>query len=222
MSDLTLVIGNKNYSSWSLRPWLFLKHVGVPFEEVRIPLNTPETHERLSQYSPSGRVPVLLDGSVTIWESLAICEYVAERFPQVQGWPTDHKERAVARSVAAEMHAGFSALRAELPMNCRARRSGVVPSSAAQADIERVISLWRLCRQSFGQGGPWLFGTFTIADAMFAPVVLRFYTYGTKLPDIAREYLSTVNQHAAMQEWIEAAGNETEIIEEEERGNPVQ
>lgn len=222
MASLMLVIGNKNYSSWSLRPWLFLKHAGIPFAEIRIPLNTGETRERIAQYSPSGRVPVLLDGAVRVWESLAICEYIAERFPEARGWPADQHARALARSIAAEMHAGFSALRAELPMNCRAKRSGVVPSSAARADIERGIAIWHMCRETFGQGGPWLFGAFTIADAMFAPVALRFHTYGVELPDMAREYVSTVNEHSAIREWKQAARNETEIIKEEERGNPVQ
>jgi len=222
MSALTLVIGNKNYSSWSLRSWLFLKHAGIPFAEIRIPLNTRETRERIAQYSPSGRVPMLLDGAVRVWESLAICEHIAERFPEARGWPADQPARAIARSVATEMHAGFSALRAELPMNCRAKRSGVVPSFAAQADIERVISIWRMCRETFGQEGPWLFGTFTIADAMFAPAALRFHTCGVELPDVAQEYISRVNEHSAIREWIQAAQDETEVIEEEERGNPVQ
>ena len=222
MSFLTLVIGNKNYSSWSLRPWLFLKHAGVSFAEIRIPLNARETREHIAQYSPSGRVPVLLDGAVRVWESLAICEYIAERFSEAHGWPADQHARAIARSIAAEMHAGFSALRAELPMNCRAKRSGVVPSSTARADIERVITLWCTCRETFGQGGPWLFGAFTIADAMFTPVALRFQTYNVELPEVAREYVSTVNEHPAIREWIQAARDETEIIEEEERGNPVQ
>lgn len=222
MSALTLVIGNKNYSSWSLRPWLFLKHAGIPFAEIRIPLHTRETRERIAQYSLSGRVPVLLDGAVRVWDSLAICEHIAERFPEAHGGPAEQQARAIARSVATEMHAGFSALRAELPMNCRARRSGVVPSSTARTDIERVISIWRTRRETFGQEGPWLFGTFTIADAMFAPVALRFLTYGVELPDVAREYVSTVNEHSAIREWIQAARDETEVIEEEERGNPVQ
>jgi glutathione S-transferase len=187
MASLTLAIGNKNYSSWSLPPWLFLKHAGIPFAEIRIPLHTRETRERISQCSPSGRVPVLLDGAVSVWESLAICEYIAERFPEARGWPADPHARAIARSVATEMHAGFAALRAELPMNCRAKRSGVVPSSAARADIERVISIWHTCRETFGQGGPWLFGAFTIADTILAPVALRFHTDGVELPDVAQE-----------------------------------
>jgi glutathione S-transferase len=147
MASLTLVIGNKNYSSWSLRPWLSLKHAGIPFAEIRIPLHTRETRERISQCSPSGRIPVLLDGAVRVWESLAICEYIAERFPEARGWPADPHARAIARSVATEMRAGFAALRAELPMNCRAMRSGVVPSSPARADIERVIAIWHTCRE---------------------------------------------------------------------------
>jgi glutathione S-transferase len=221
MSQLTLVIGNKNYSSWSLRPWLFLKYIGVPFDEVRIPLYTQEMEEALAPYSPSGKVPVLLEGELRVWESLAICEYLAERFPQARGWPEERGARALARSVAAEMHAGFATLRSELPMNCRARRAGVVPSAAAQADIERVITLWCTCRESFGSGGPWLFGAFGIADAMFAPGALRFHTYGIALPEAARAYAETVRAHPAVVEWVQAARRETEVIERFERGTPV-
>jgi glutathione S-transferase len=221
MPQLTLVIGNKNYSSWSLRPWLFLKHSGVPFGEVRIPLYTEAMREALAPYSPSGKVPVLLDGDLRVWESLAICEYLAERFPQAHGWPQERSARAVARSVAAEMHAGFAALRSEFPMNCRARRAEVVPSPVAQADIERVMAIWRSCRASFGVGGPWLFGAFGIADAMFAPVVLRFQTYGIALPEVAREYAAAVLAHPAMIEWVQAARGEIEVIERFERGVSV-
>jgi glutathione S-transferase len=220
MSSLTLVIGNKNYSSWSLRPWLFMKNTGLPFTEIRIPLFTTTMTEQIARYSPSGRVPVLLDGDLRVWESLAICEYLAERFPHAQGWPGDLKARALARAVACEMHAGFAALRAELPMNCRARRT-LQPSPAAQADIERVISLWQSCREQYGQGGPWLFGAFTIADAMFAPVASRFITYGVALPDSARDYVAALNAQPAFREWMAAAHAETEVIEEEEVGTPV-
>ncbi len=219
--DLTLVIGNKNYSSWSLRAWLLLKHVGAPFSEVRIPLSTPQTRERIAVYSPSGLIPVLIDGSITVWDSLAICEHLAERFPASCGWPTEQRARAVARSISAEMHAGFVALRGELPMNCRARRVGLVPSAAAQADIDRIITIWRTCREQFGCSGEWLFGTFTPADAMFAPVVLRFVTYGVHVPGLAGEYLSTVQAHPAVREWVEAAVAESEIIQAEERGSPI-
>lgn len=218
MSTLTLIIGNKNYSSWSLRPWVLLRHAKIPFAEIRIPLDTPETEERLAPHSPSGCVPVLLDGKVKVWESLAICEYVAERFPEVAAWPAERQARAAARSMACEMHAGFAALREELPFNCRARRLGVVPSQDAREDIARVVSMWDKSRRTFGGDGPWLCGEFTIVDAMFAPVVLRFATYGVELPEPAREYSRTVQDHPAIREWIAQAREETEVIVADERG----
>ncbi|MCA1992801.1 MAG: glutathione S-transferase family protein, partial [Coleofasciculus sp. S288] len=173
MTQLTLVIGNKNYSSWSLRPWLAIKQAGLNFTEVRIPLDMPTTHEEIRRYSPSGRVPVLLDGKLTVWESLAICEYVAERFAPTL-WPEDAAVRAVARSVSAEMHAGFVKLRENMPMDCRARYPGLGMNPGVQADIDRITTIWRECRNNFGTGGDFLFGQFAIADAMFAPVVSRF------------------------------------------------
>ncbi|MCP5419654.1 MAG: glutathione S-transferase family protein [Gammaproteobacteria bacterium] len=220
MSSLTLVIGNKNYSSWSLRPWLFMKQAGLTFEEVRIPLFTGTMEEQIARYSPAGRVPVLLDGDLHIWESLAICEYLAEQFPEIQGWPQDPAARALARAIACEMHAGFTALRSELPMNCRARRK-IQPSPAAEADIGRIIAIWQTCRKQHGRGGPWLFGAFTIADAMFAPVASRFTTYGVDLPVGAQDFVKAVNAHPAYGEWLEAARTEAEVIEEEEVGTPV-
>jgi glutathione S-transferase len=192
----------------------------VPFTEVRIPLYTPEMAEQLRPYSPSGKVPVLLEGELRVWESLAICEYLAERFAHPPGWPPDRKARAVARSLAAEMHACFAALRGELPMNCRARRSGVWPTPAARADIARVIALWSACRAEFGAGGPWLFGEFGIADAMFAPVVLRFITYGISLSGAAQAYAQAILAHPAVSEWIEAARAEAETLLQFERGTP--
>jgi glutathione S-transferase len=150
MSTPTLVIGNKNYSSWSLRPWLFLKNAEIPFKEIRISLFIPNSAEKIAQYSPSGRVPVLLDGGCRVWESLAICEYLAECYPQAQAWPADRDARALARAVSCEMHAGFAALRTELPMNCRARRA-VDPSPEAHADIARIIEIWLDCRERYGQ-----------------------------------------------------------------------
>ncbi|NJK29569.1 MAG: glutathione S-transferase family protein [Acaryochloris sp. SU_5_25] len=219
MSELTLVIGNKNYSSWSLRPWLFLKQVQVPFQEVRIALYTNTTHAQLAQYSPSGLVPVLIQDEVKIWDSLAICEYIAECYQQ--GWPEDAIARSQARSVAAEMHSGFVALRSEMPMNCRARRVGVSPSAACQANIQRILSIWQSCRQTYGEAGSWLFGSFSIADAMYAPVASRFVTYGVPLPEIAQEYVNTIYAHPGMQEWLQAAQEEPEIISESELGQPV-
>lgn len=220
MSALTLVIGNKTYSSWSLRPWLLLKHLGVEFAEISIPLHAPDAAVQIARYSPSGRVPVLLIGDQAIWESLAIGESLAERYPTV--WPAETRLRALARSAASEMHAGFAALREELPFNCRARRSGVAPSLMAQAEIARVIALWATCRlASHGEEGPWLFGRFTCADALFAPVALRFYTYGIALPEAASAYVDTVRQDRHVQDWIQAACTETAVIPQDERGQPV-
>jgi len=221
MSDLTLVIGNKAYSSWSLRPWLLLREAGIPFTEIRIPLYTPESPKRLREHSPSGHVPVLIDGSVQVWDSLAICEYVNERFPQTQSWPEAPAARAVARSVSAEMHSGFAAVRMELPMNVRGRRSGVTPSPAARTGIDRIVEIWRDCRERFGAGGSFLFGRFGIADAMFAPVVTRFATYGVELTGAARDYAAAVQALASLQDWIQAARAESEVIGTSERGTPL-
>lgn len=220
MSDRTLVIGNKNYSSWSLRPWLLLKHLAVEFQEITVPLHAPDAAAHIARYSPSGRVPVLVDREQVIWESLAIGETLAERYPNV--WPADAARRALARAAASEMHAGFAALREELPFNCRARRSGVFPSAAAQADIARIVALWATCRQTVQAGeGAWLFGPFTLADAMFAPVALRFHTYGIALPEAAQAYVETVRQDRFIEAWIQAACQETAVIPGEERGEPV-
>lgn len=209
---LILIIGNKNYSSWSLRSWLTLKQSGLTFEEVRIPLDLPDTHTRILEYSPSGRVPALRQDNLTIWESLAICEYIAELVPDRHLWPTDPAARAVARAVSAEMHAGFSNLRAEMPMDCRARRSQA-PTSAVQQDIDRIFVLWQACRQQFGQGGEFLFGEFSIADAMFAPVTSRFVTYDVALTPTAQAYINAVWGLPAMQEWLSAAEAEAEVLD---------
>ena len=209
---LILIIGNKNYSSWSLRSWLTLKQSGLTFEEVRIPLDLPDTHTRILEYSPSGRVPALRQDNLTIWESLAICEYIAELVPDRHLWPTDPAARAVARAVSAEMHAGFSNLRAEMPMDCRARRSQAA-TSAVQQDIDRIFVLWQACRQQFGQGGEFLFGEFSIADAMFAPVTSRFATYDVALTPAAQAYVNAVWGLPAMQEWLSAAEAEAEVLD---------
>ena len=176
---LTLVIGNKAYSSWSLRPWLLLKNGGVDFDEVRIPLYRDDSAAPLARWSPTGKVPVLVDDGLSIPESIAIVEYLAERFPDRCGWPGETAARAIARAASAEMHAGFAALRNEMPFNCRSRRR-VALSPAATQDVQRVQALWADCRARFGAGGPWLFGAFSPADAMFAPVALRFVTYGVR------------------------------------------
>lgn len=220
MGELTLVIANKNYSSWSLRAWLFLKNTGAPFREIRIPLDTPETRSQIARYSPSGRVPVLLDGPRTVWDSLAICEYINETVPGANGWPEGLAARAMARSVSAEMHSGLAALRNEMPMNIRARRR-ITPSDAARADVARVLTNWESCRAQHGAGGPWLFGRFSIADAMYAPVVFRFQTYGVALTGSAAEYTRAVLAHPAVAEWEAAAAAETEIVPSDEAGTPA-
>ena len=213
MTDTTLVIANKNYSSWSLRAWLFLRHTGIRFHEVRIGLGEPTTRERIARYSPSGRVPVLVEGALTVWDSLAICEYANEAHAGGSGWPADRAARAEARAVSAEMHSGFPGLRSELPMNIRARRR-VTPSAAAQADIARVLGMWEHCRVRHAAEGPWLFGRFSIADAMYAPVVTRFLTYDVALDADCSAYCRTIMSMPAMQEWMAAAKEEPEDIEE--------
>ena len=214
MPDLTIYLGNKNYSSWSLRPWLVLKHTTVAFDEVVIPLYESTSRATLLKYSPSGRVPVLQHGALTVWDSLAICEYLAEAFPAFELWPKDEAARAVARSVSAEMHAGFEALRRHLPMNVRSSFPDREITPEVQAEINRVMSLWRDCRSRFGEGkGDFLFGRFTIADAMYAPVVTRFRTYRIELEREAEAYCEKIMALPAMQEWIAAARNEPMVVE---------
>ncbi|MDZ8052218.1 MAG: glutathione S-transferase family protein [Aulosira sp. ZfuVER01] len=212
MTQLTLVIGNKNYSSWSLRPWITLKHFGMQFDEIRIPLYTPETESKLQQYSPSGKVPVLLHNNQSIWDSLAICEYLAEEFPHLHFWPEDKTARALARSISAEMHSGFLNLRQNMPMNCRAKLPGKGLTVEVQKDIDRIKTIWQECRQKFAADGDMLFGKFTIADAMFAPVVLRFATYEVRLDNFSQKYVEEILELPAMQEWIQAAKKETEVL----------
>ncbi len=214
----TLVIGNRNYSSWSLRAWFFLARSGVRFTTLRLPLDTDEFRRRIGDYSPSRRVPVLLDGERRIWDSLAICEYAAERFAGVRAWPDDVSARAFARSISCEMHAGFAALRSELPLNCRALDRRVTPGEAASRDIDRVLEIWREARTKYGHAGPWLCGEFGIADAMYAPVALRFRTYGVPVAGPAAAWLDTVVTDPAMTRWLGAAAAEPEVIAAEERG----
>jgi glutathione S-transferase len=205
-SSLTLVIGNKNYSSWSLRPWMLLKHLGLDFKELVIPLDTPEFKDEIEKYGPSGRVPVLLHDNLSVWDSLAICEYVAELAGS--GWPKDRVARAVARSVCAEMHSGFANLRMEWPLNARARNRRTPMTPGLEMDLDRIDEIWNDCRRRFGAGGPWLFGEYSIADAMYAPVVLRFKTYGAQISETARWYIATALEDSALQEWVRAAQSE--------------
>ncbi len=209
---LRLVIGSKTYSSWSLRPWLLLRERGVAFEEQCIPF-AGRWREEVKRLSPSGRVPVLYDGDLVVWDSLAICEYVAEAHG---GWPSDPRLRARARAVAAEMHAGFGALREELPQNLRrrGRAPGDALSAQCRAEIARVEASWSECLSA--SGGPWLFGTFGVADAMYAPVALRFATYGVALGAAATAYVERSEALPSTQAWVDAALRETEEVAEAE------
>lgn len=212
MNPPTLVIGNKNYSSWSLRPWLFMKRSGVAFDEIRVPLYQPGSVEEQRRYSPSGLVPVLLDRDVTVWDSLAICEYVSERFLDCRGWPADLAARAMARSVSAEMHAGFQSVRANLPMNLKAQFPWKHVSDEVDAGVRRIAAIWEQCRRERGAGGPWLFGAFSIADAMYAPVAWRFQSYGVALQGEAAQYLQTLLEMPEMQAWRAEALKENEVL----------
>lgn len=210
----TLIIGNKNYSSWSLRPWLLMKYYNIPFEEIKIPLYVETSKQQLLQYSAAGKVPVLQTGGQSIWDSLAICETIAEQHPDGLCWPQDAGKRAMARAVCSEMHAGFMALRNTLPMNCRKRMVFSDMSLELQADIERICSLWRECLAN--SAGPFLFGDFSIADAFYAPVVLRFNSYGIKVGDVEAEYIQTLLALESLQEWIAQGRAESETLPEAE------
>jgi glutathione S-transferase len=213
---LTLVIGNQNYSSWSLRAWLLLRHADIAFKAERIGLFTPTFRDEIARYSPAGKVPVLMDDRFAVWDTLAICEYVAEKLPDKQLWPVDVQARARARSLAAEMHSGFTALRTHMPMNLRANLPGHGLRRDVAADIRRIVTAWAECRKQYGANGPFLFGRFTCADAMFAPVCSRFMTYCVALPEPARSYVAHMMALPAMCEWREAALRETEVLDEDE------
>ncbi|MBP8162788.1 MAG: glutathione S-transferase family protein [Propionivibrio sp.] len=200
---MKLVIGDRNYSSWSLRPWLVLKQSGLPFEEISIRLRERNTRTEIFKHSPSGKIPCLVDGGTVVWDSLAICEYIAEKAPSM--WPTDSRSRAEARSISAEMHSGFVALRHVLPMDIAASKPFVARTADVDGDIARIIEIWEGCRSRFVDAGPFLFGRFTIADAMFAPVVWRFLTYEIELPAASRKWVEAMLALPAMQEWHAAA-----------------
>ena len=211
---LKLVIGNKNYSSWSMRPWLALRANNIPFEEIFISLYSGEADkQRILDFTRSGKVPVLVDGDVAIWDSLAIIEYVAERFPEKRLWPEHPSRRAHARSVSAEMHSGFAALRNECGMNLHRPVGAIGLSADARANIARIQQIWIECRERFGASGPFLFGAFGGADAMFAPVVHRFRTYAIEVEPGAQDYMAAVMSLPAFQEWTRAGLAETIIID---------
>ena len=220
MSEFTLVIGNKNYSSWSLRGWLICKAAGIEFDEVLVRLYEPDSKAQVARHSPSGLMPVLTHGGLSIWDSLSIGEYLYELKPEAALWPEAAAARAVARSAAAEMHSGFADLRREMPMNIRASFPGHGQTPEVMAQVQRIVGLWLDCRKRFAGSAPrddgFLFGTFTIADAMYAPVVTRLRTYGVKLDTQAQRYCDAVMEHAAMKEWCDEARHEPWLIAEYE------
>jgi glutathione S-transferase len=218
MPALSLVIGNKNYSSWSLRPWLLLKQSGLAFEELCVVLGAPDFAARVRAFSPAGKVPALRHGALSVWDSLAICEYLNDEFPEIRAWPRAIEERALARSVAAEMHSGFTALRGQMPMNVRASGRRVKSTPELERDIARVTELWRDCRTRAEGRGPFLFGEFSIADAMYAPVAFRFATYGVALGPVEAAYVESLRRLPAMLEWAASAAAETETIPSTEVG----
>ena len=212
---MKLILGNKNYSSWSLRGWLALKQSGLSFEEITVPMGGHEWQEALEDgpIAPSGTVPILWDGDTVIWDSLAILEYCADRVGRDRFWPKDDTARGMARAMVAEMHSSYAALRRELPMNIRKRFDGVQVSDQCKADIVRILTLWAEARARFGKGGPYLFGTFGAADVFYAPVVSRFRSYGVNVPGFAEAYMRDVWEHAWMQDWIAASEEEEWAIE---------
>lgn len=215
---MLLVVGNKNYSSWSMRPWIAMKVAGLAFQEEVIPLYEPGSRERVLKYSPTGKVPCLVDGDVTVWESLAILDYLADKFPHAKIWPDDPKARALARAVSAEMHAGFAPLRNHCPMNMRRdpdRKRDLPPE--VQANVERIDTIWSQCRSRFGASGPFLFGGFSAADAMYAPVVSRFASYAIAVSPVARDYMGAMMALPAWKEWEEAGIAEKWVMQ----GNEV-
>ncbi len=216
MSNLTLIIGNKNYSSWSLRPWILMKHHQLDFIEKRVPLFTESTNTELSEYDSDFKVPILKDDDLVVWDSLSILEYLSEQYLHGKGWPIDSRARAVARSISAEMHSSYPHVRTELPMNCRKKFNAMTLSDKAEAEVERICGIWRKCRSKYGNSGEWLFGEFSIADAMFAPVALRFYGYSIPLSSTDQEYVESVVNHPAIIEWIEAGRLEKEVIDDDE------
>lgn len=217
--ELRLLIGNKNYSSWSLRPWLLLRQAGIAFVEEQLSFNDPQFKAKVGRWSPAGCVPVLVDherGDLAVWDSLAIAEYVAERFPEQRLWPADPAARANARSICAEMHAGFTALRSRMNMNVTAQLPGRGWNLAVQADIDRICTIWTGLRARHGRAGEFLFGHFTVADAYFAPVVFRFNTYAAAVPPPAADYMATMLALPAMREWVEGAAQENDWVAEDE------
>ena len=207
---MELVIGDRQWSSWSLRAWLALEHLGIEFATTVVPLRTPQTQARIAVLSPSGKVPVLIDGEHRVWDSLAIAEY-ANELAGGRGWPAERADRAHARAVAAEMHAGFAALRSTWPMEAATLGLDVPLTRDAARDVERIEGLWQDCRHRYGSAGPWLFGTWTVADAMYAPIVLRFRSYGARVSPVVQAYMDQVLADPALRQWLAAAERELPV-----------
>jgi glutathione S-transferase len=219
--SLKLIIGNKNYSSWSLRPWIAMKVADIHFGEEVIPLYEPGSGEQIRQYSPTGKVPILIDGNQCIWESLAILEYLAEKFPRAQLWPGDAHARSHARVIASEMHAGFQSLRKACPMNMWLPPKTRPQTDEVMADVYRIDTLWNDCRARFGKEGPFLFGRFGIADAMYAPVVSRFHNYAINVSAVSHTYMNAMMALPAWKEWHGAALKESWIMKHNEPDWPL-
>jgi len=216
MAGFTLWVGNKNYSSWSMRGWLMCKLAGIAFDEVLVRLDEPDRWSRFRKFAPSGRVPTLKIGDLVIWDTMAIGEYLAERFPERKLWPADPRARAIARAVSAEMHSGFAPLRSQLPMNMHRDKAPPKWDADAQRDIDRVQEIWRDCRKAHGAAGPYLFGHLTLADCFYAPVVSRFTTYRVPMDGNASAYCEAMWEWPALDAWREAALKETWRIERDE------
>lgn len=215
---MKLIIGNRNYSSWSLRPWLLLSVHDIPFEEIRIPLYEAGTQAALAEFTGAGKVPVFHDGDVVVWDSLAICEYISEQYLDGKGWPADVTARAEARSYSAEMHSGFFEIRARLPMNCRATGRQVEITPSLKAEIQRIDTIWSGLRSRFAERGPWLFGDFCVVDCMFAPVVSRFNTYGITVSSACSAYMAHVLESREMMLWYRQGAEEIETLDLSEVG----
>jgi glutathione S-transferase len=216
VKPLKLAIANKNYSSWSMRPWVLLTQAGIAFEEIQLKFSDAGSVPGIESYSPTRQVPVLIVGGDPVWDSLAICEAAAELFPQKRLWPLDARARQIARSICAEMHAGFRSLRGAMPMNIRASLPGKGMSPAVQKDIDRIVEIWESCRARYGNGGELLFGEFTIADAYYAPVATRFLTYAVTLPPTAQRYAEALLALPAVREWMAQGRRETEFVRADE------
>lgn len=217
MKELKLIIGNKNYSSWSLRPWIWLQQHQIPFEEIRVPLYTKDTDSHLACYDSDHKVPILINEKIQIWDTLAILEYLAELYPEKSAYPEDINTRAIARSMCAEMHSSFMAVRSEMPMNCRRQPGKIELTPEAYKEIDRIQNVWAMARHNSEVSGGWLFGRFGLVDAMFAPVVMRFHSYKIELDAKAKDYVNMVLQQPAVKLWVEDSIKEVEVIESEER-----